>query len=140
MSQLCHSCGIWWANSTSLSAVPAYASASTKADRGEVSLPLRCSLLHMLTSDIVPRKLENTTSSISHPNAFCVRLMGPTRLLRFLLPLFSPAVIFACWSLVARARATSQVINVPSTLSSVPPSMNTVLCGWLNNLFLRAGP
>jgi len=91
MSQLCHSCGIWWANSTSISAVPAYASASSKADRGTSIFAFTVLPSPSCSPQIWCRGSWKIQPLIYFtPQYFCVRLMGPTRLLRFLLPLFSP--------------------------------------------------
>ena len=133
MSQLCHSCGIWWANSTSLSAVPAYASASTKADRGEVSLPLRCSLLHMLTSDIVPRKLEIQPLIYFTPQCFLCASDGPNTFATFSFTALQPCCYLRM--LVARCQGQSNQSSHQRALNTFRSTEYEYCIMWLAEQF-----
>ena len=90
----------------------------------------------MLTSDMVPRKLENLTSHLFHTSIYFLRVFdGPNAFVTFSFTALQPLLLSSHASrALPRARSTSQVAF------SVPPIMNTVLRGWLNDLFLQARP
>ena len=111
MSQLCHSCGIWWANSTSVSAVPAYTSASSKTDSGEVALPLPCSLLDHAHLRYGAKEAGKSTSHLFHTSIYFLRASdGPNMFVTFSFTALQPCCYLHMLVACCRARSTSQVI------------------------------
>lgn len=90
----------------------------------------------MLTSDMVPWKLENPTSHLYHTSIYFLRASdGPNTFVTFSFTALQPLLLSSHAS-----RSLPGPDQPVKSSFSVPPIMNTVLRGWLNNLFLRAGP